>query len=399
MCESKQDWVGEIERLGWGGVGIARGKEGRLILLRSNLAIFPGETVTAKLHWKKRHAEGAVNSWLKTDERRCAPDCPVAENCGGCSLWGAGSYASELKRLTVHDLLSRAFGEAIKYEWLPAPLDARRSRIQLHFDGARLGFTKRKSNEIVEVENCLMADEAVSSAIPHLRDALANKSISGKFSRWELDCGLPAKAVFLHPTGMRRLAFKLDNGKWIGTTDLIDYKFADGEMSRTIGTFFQACPGWAISAISLVFERWNVTGDTLFDVYGGCGFVSFILRKRFNKIMLVESDADACADARRNLKGAKAQVIEMDTARWFMTKPDFEGGTLFLDPPRSGLGRIVVEQICASNVSDLILFGCDGASFVRDSKGLLGNFGLVELAAIDLFPNTSQVEFAGRFKR
>lgn len=399
MFESYQDWIGEIERLGWGGVGIARNHDGRLILLRSNLAIFPGETVEAKLHWKSRHAEGIVASWRKSDRRRCVPECPVAEKCGGCSLWGAGKFAAELKKMMAHDLLKRAFGEQVQFEWIPAPEGVRRSRIQLHFDGKRVGYAKRKSNEIVEVEYCPMAEKEISSAIPHLLRALIDNSLSGKHSRWELDCGHPANGAFLHPTGERKMAFKLENEKWLPTNERIEYFFSSGRMSRTIGTFFQACPEWAFEAFSRLFEKWNIRGETLFDVYGGCGFVSFILKSRFKKFIIVESDADACNDARRNLEGLEAEIFEMSAVRWLEAAQDFSEGILFFDPPRSGLGSEMVELVCRSNVGNIILIGCDGAAFARDAKLLLGSFEIANLAAIDLFPNTFQVEFAGKFVR
>ena len=76
-------WRGTIERLTWGGLGLATAEDGRLILLRAPLALFPGEVVEAQLRWKPRHAEGTVTQWIKRDPRRAPAPCPVAEACGG----------------------------------------------------------------------------------------------------------------------------------------------------------------------------------------------------------------------------------------------------------------------------------------------------------------------------
>lgn len=392
-------WNGEIERLGWGGVGIARNPDGKMILLECPLALFPGEVVTAEIRWKSRHAEGIVTGWEKADAQRCAPECGVAEKCGGCSLWGAGNFAPDLKKFMVDDLVSRAIKDAPEVYWLPAPDDTRRYRIQLHFDGKNLGFAKKKSREIINVNNCPMAAQTLTEAIPLLKDALLAGNLPKEFFRWELDCGLPENGVFLHPTGNRELTFRLSGDIWQRTNDRISYFFKTGTMTRTIGTFFQACPDWAYSSFSALFDIWNLRGSKFFDVYGGCGFISFVLKDRFDNFTLVEFDSDSCNDAKRNLSDLNLQVINDDAFNWMKTKPAIAKGLVFLDPPRSGLGPKLAKLLCDSNASEIILLGCDGAAFARDANALQSSFHLVSLAAIDLFPNTPHVEFAGRFQR
>ena len=48
-------WKGTVDRLAWGGKGIGQEADGRLVLLESPLALFPGEQVEATLQWKARH--------------------------------------------------------------------------------------------------------------------------------------------------------------------------------------------------------------------------------------------------------------------------------------------------------------------------------------------------------
>ena len=392
-------WSGKVERLGWGGVGIARSDDGKLILLDSPLALFPGENVLANIKWKARHAEGAITSWITRDGRRCTAECEVAETCGGCSLWGAGEAASELKRQMVGDLLTRQIRDAPEPVWFAAPPDAKRFRIQLHWDGNRLGFAMKKSNSIIPVSNCPMASRAVSNAIPALHASLSSGKLIDGYPRWELDTGFPEGEVTVHPTGNRRLAFKLSGGEWRRTKDLVNYEFETGSISRTIGTFFQACPDWAYSAFSKLFELWNTNGKQLFDVYGGCGFVSFLLRDRFEKLIVVEADPVSAADAARNLGDVNAVVLNSNAADWINGNPVTGGGLVFLDPPRCGLGNAMTKLLCDSDARELVLLGCDGAAFARDIRQLRESFTLASIAAIDLFPNTPHVEFAGRLVR
>ena len=89
-------WSGTVERLAWGGMGVGRGEDGRLILLEAPLALFPGEKVEALVRWKPRHGEGQVTAWTRRDPRRVRAACPVAGICGGCSLWEAGPLAGAI---------------------------------------------------------------------------------------------------------------------------------------------------------------------------------------------------------------------------------------------------------------------------------------------------------------
>src|ERR1051325_6967934 len=148
-------WHGVVERLGWGGRGISHAADGRLILLAAPLALIAGEEVEAQLDWKARHAEGVVTRWLTEDPRRIGPGCPYALHCGGCSLWGAPpDLRGELKREMAADLFRRMLPGAVDWAWLPAPVDALRQRIQLHWDGAHLGYYAWRTHDLVAVEQC-----------------------------------------------------------------------------------------------------------------------------------------------------------------------------------------------------------------------------------------------------
>ena len=218
----RQQWQGRIERLGWGGVGVGRLDDGRVVLLRSQLALFPGEVVRADIELHARHAEGSVSEWLERDSRRTAAACPVAQSCGGCSLWESGTAAAELKWLMVQDLLGRQLRDAPECRWLPAPPGTVRSRIQLGWDGARLGYYRSGSGELVQVGGCPQAAEPVSSAIPALADGLAGGGLPGEPDRWELATGTPSRAVFATADGKPGNAWKLADGSWVLTDDALD---------------------------------------------------------------------------------------------------------------------------------------------------------------------------------
>ncbi len=394
----KVRWIGKIERLAWGGLGVGREADGRLILLSAPLALFPGEEVEAEVRWKARHGEGDVLRWLKPDPRRRPSGCPVARLCGGCELQEAGSHTNELKHLMVEDLLRRQLPEVGAWEWHPAPPDACRHRIQLHWAGRQLGFHRRRSHSIVPVRQCPAAAQVLSNAIPNLVEALEEGALPSRPQRWELATGTPAREVYASLEDGR--VWHLEPDGWHVCQDAILHKHRGATLHHRAGGFFQVCAPWAMDAFGQVLEGWDIRGGTLFDLYGGVGLFSALLRERFQHFVLVESEPHAVAWARKNLEamGLDAECHALDASEWIPTGLGTSQDTLLLDPPRTGLAPVLAEALKTAQAGTLVLVGCDGAAFCRDVKRLEPQWHLEHLAVLDLFPLTAHAEFVGLLK-
>jgi len=373
-------------------MGVGRSEDGRLLLLEAPLALFPGEVVEAKVLWKARHGEGRVTRWLTRDPRRAAAACPVAEACGGCELWEAGSHGSELKRQMVADLLRRQLGEGVPWTWHPAPASARRHRIQLHWDGAALGYFQRHSHALVPVRACPAAADPLSEAIPRLQEALAGRALPARASRWELSTGTPAQTVWA--TDERGRTWQLEPDGWHRSTEPIPHQLGRAPLLHEPGAFFQVSPPWAAEAFGGLLSSWNLKGGTVYDLYGGVGLFSLLLDDRFQHRVLVESGEAAVAWARRNLEaaGLPSECLVADVAAWVPEGLGAAGDLILLDPPRAGLEPALCDRLGTAGARTLVLVGCDGAAFCRDLKRLGAAWDLDQLAVVDLFPLTSHVE-------
>ena len=394
-----ESWCGTVERLAWGGRGVARAQDGRLILLEAPLALFPGEVVEAEVQWRARHGEGRVTAWRRRDPRRAAAACPVAGACGGCDLWEAGAHGPELKRQMVADLFRRQLGEARTWTWHPAPPEARRHRIQVHWDGARLGFFRRHSHALVPVSACPAAAAALSDAIPRLEEALAGGALPGRPGRWELATGTPADGAWAADD--RGRSWRLEPDGWHRAEGPIHHHLAGMDLAHGPGAFFQVSPPWAAEAFGGLLGGWDLQGDTLYDLYGGVGLFSALLGPRFAHRVVVESAEAAVAWARRNLAaaGLPAECIVADAAAWVPEGLGQPGDLILLDPPRTGLPEELCPRLQAAGARTLVLVGCDGAAFCRDLKRLEPAWTLDQLAVLDLFPLTTHVEAVALLRR
>jgi len=79
-----------------------------------------------------------------------------------------------------------------------------------------------------------------------------------------------------------------------------------------------------------------------------------------------------------------------------MPRVDF----VFLDPPRSGAKRNVIDAIATRAGSMVCFLACDPVTFARDASRLIASgWRLASLDLLDLFPNTHHVETLASFER
>jgi 23S rRNA (uracil1939-C5)-methyltransferase len=133
----------------------------------------------------------------------------------------------------------------------------------------------------------------------------------------------------------------------------------------------------------------------LVDAYAGVGlFASILGAGRSVRVVAVESDPSAVADARVNLADLDAEVVASEVARWRPRRAD----VVVADPSRPGLGRPGVGAVAATGARRLVLVSCDPASLARDAALLhAAGYALVSVALVDAFPHTFHTETVSRF--
>ncbi|MGI8984347.1 MAG: class I SAM-dependent RNA methyltransferase [Acidimicrobiales bacterium] len=382
-----------------GGAALAREEGGRVVFVEGAL---PGERVRARVTAaKKDFARAVAVEILDPSPDRVAPPCPaLAAGCGGCT-WQHVSPAAQarLKAGIVVDALRRI----AKLSDPPAP-------VPMHLDGPALRTTARLAvsptgraghrphagTGAVETDGCLVAHPLLEELIvagryPGAGEVLLRVSVATGERLVLVDAGarrveVPA-GVAVFEEGDRREACVTED--------------AGGRRFRiSAGSFFQPGPVVAdalAAAVDAAIGEALGAGDVLVDLYAGVGlFASTIGAGRATKVIAIESDPSAVADARVNLADLDATVVAAEVARW---KPR-PAGVVVADPSRSGLGRPGTGAVAATGAGRVVLVSCDPASMARDTV-LLGGAGyrLMSVALVDAFPHTFHTETVARFDR
>jgi len=376
-----------ITALAHGGDGIGRVK-GQVCFVPYGL---PGDHLSVRVTRRANRAMwGEIVDIIEASPDRCAAECHVFGECGGCS-WLHFTYPAqaEWKRRIVCELLQRLGGIEADPEWIE---DASlrlgyRTRAEFHGDGAALGFYGRRSHAIVDITRCPLCHDRLNAALALLRETAVKGSVT----------------VTVNPEGEETLVWtRFLRRNLRDRFPLANTPQEDRPRSRFIfdgvpivnGTFSQSS---LLINRSLVKTVHAFVGKptSLLDLYCGNGNLSATLPQR-TRVTGVDQNRMA-VQAAREARNAEYRAGDEAVMRKIIQEDDWE--CILLDPPREG-AKTVAPAIAATKARAVVYVSCDPATLARDLKTICGGgWRLVRSAVIDMFPNTPHIETVCRLER
>lgn len=342
-----------------GGLGLIRSPQG-VIFCRGAI---PGEVIEIDKMTKRRGVLWAEKfRVIEASPDRVAPVCRYAEHCGGCDFMHM-TYEAEKrhKREMIRNALRRGLGEELPLAdgiaATDSPLEYRNS-IRLHGDGRHLGYHKKNSNDIVDIDDCPIA-------VPSIRAAIKRQD--------KHDVTLRAESAM----------------------SLLGRNFRVSPQS-----FFQCNIAMAEKIISDL-RQCLPAGPRLLDLFAGVGSFALSLSDRYESVIGYEIVRSAVDDFRENANGlSHVAAWEWDASKG-LKDPIAPGDVLILDPPRTGLPEKLRTALIGAEPQALAYISCDAATFARDVKEMRkGGYILSHpIYLYDMFPRTAHVELMGVFHK
>ncbi|MCU1512934.1 MAG: rRNA methyltransferase [Microbacteriaceae bacterium] len=404
------EWLGrdveiEVTNVAHGGISVGR-LDGRVVFVSDAI---PGETVLARItedskksFWRADTVEVLVASAHRREHVWSAAsiDRDPADRAGGAEFGHIDlAHQRELKRQVLIDALGRMahLESDVQVEALPGADDGTgwRTRLRLHVaDDGTVGPYAARSHRVIPVTDLPLATVEARAIAP------LGETFSGAD---HVDIVVPSSG---NPYVLR--------GEPRGTgrpkSQRIVERVGDREFRLDVHGFWQV---HSHAAETLTTAVQDAIDPELFDaraanqdLYGGVGLLAAAVGDRFGnnlRITTVESDPLATDHAGQNLSewvGAAAVTgrVEhylrgLESAATSHERERLSRATVILDPPRSGAGRVVVDQLAALSPAQVVYVACDPVALARDlalfaEKG----YALTRLRAFDLFPNTHHVE-------
>jgi len=354
----------KIEDIAFGGKGVAR-EQGKAVFVPYTIE---SELVSVEIvREKKQFAEAELVEVKQASPDRVEPQCPYFGRCGGCAYQHM-SYEHQLaiKWRQVRDALERIgkLKDVPMRPIIPSPEQyGYRNRITVHAQEGVIGFFRRDSHRLIDIEHCPISRGGVNRALaelraqPHVRD--------GHYTL---------------------------------------------RASANARVFSQTNDAVAKTLRDLVVDLVPPNQELLIDAYCGSGFFAKALLDKFERVIGIDWDRFAIAAAKENATGKETYIagdVESELQQAGAVHPnrpvsanDVQAGrlrsiaptTLIVDPPATGLSAEVRKAILDLSPMTLIYISCNPPTLARDLRELREKFVIESVTPLDMFPQTAEIE-------
>jgi 23S rRNA (uracil1939-C5)-methyltransferase len=412
--------VGEMT---YGAAALARTAEGQVVFVDDAL---PGERVRAEVSTRRRnYLQTRAVQILEPAPGRVVPPCVYVPECGGCQ-WQHATYQRqlEMKRHVLLETLRRAGAQAPPPELVPAA-EAFRYRIRGEFHVVKpragsgshqLGFNRRRTYELVPVDDCLIHHQNIADALGGICRAL-DAAGSGSLRSIRLTTHPTRRELLWRglgghaPAGLQEALTAELEGFLVHQDSLtVEYDGAaiDGREGQPLvfrvdsESFVQVNHAQTHSLYRIALDYLGDRPGAVVEGYSGFGAMSVMaatrtaVETRPTRVTMIEEARAAAVLARLHIRlhGLANAVVVAGRLedKLFQLEPD-EVDSMIVDPPRAGCAPPVLAEVARLHPQRLVYLSCDPATLGRDLARLHQHGYRVEAQSlVDMFPQTYHVE-------
>ncbi len=365
-----------------------------------------GEVVKVKIDTiYDNYARGTLVEIIEKSNNRVNPICPYFYECGGCHLMHLNyDKQLEFKKGKIESIFKKISNENVKVENIYSNINYNyRNKLTLKVDKNKIGYYKEKTNEIVEIKECFLADTKINDVIKDLKkfineyednniNEIMIRVIDDKLMLSLDNMNLNYKNIFIEKFNFIDSIYINDN--LVYGDKVLNEKIDNFKFNISPNSFFQVNKEVAKAmyekAVSYVDNS-----DVTLDLYSGTGTITTLLSKKSKKVIGIEVVKDAVKDANENIK-----LNNITNVEFILSKVEDKIDTLkklnidniVLDPPRSGSDKKTLKNILEIEPNKIIYISCNPITLARDYNILKEKYEIKEINAYDMFSNTYHVE-------
>ncbi len=140
--------------------------------------------------------------------------------------------------------------------------------------------------------------------------------------------------------------------------------------------------------------------ERVYDLFCGTGAIGMFASSSAGRVAGIEIVPEAVDDAQYNLAQngiGNMEIVLGDVGDQLKNLP-FEPTTVFVDPPRVGLGNKTIGHLLQLKPPKIVYISCNPVSQAEDCKALI-DYEVESLQPIDQFPHTPHVENIALLRR
>ncbi|MEC8677552.1 MAG: 23S rRNA (uracil(1939)-C(5))-methyltransferase RlmD [Candidatus Margulisiibacteriota bacterium] len=426
------------------GIVSEQGKFGEGIVYIDDFPIYipnviPDDKVEFKiLKVEKRRAFGKMNRILDSSPNRVKVTCSVAEQCGGCQLQHQSVQSqAEFRSNLLKSRLSRYINNDL-VEFLPIITNnthwETRNKMQFAFslidNTLQIGLYAPRSHRVVGLDYCHVMSKKMNAVLVVVKkwhktskvpvfDELTGQGVLRHItlrysyatdelmvilttgSVYKLDSFISAISMLEGVTSIYH-AIQTNPSDDTVIGDNITHVWGNKHINDVVnGITCKVSPKSFMQANALLVK--NLYGAVIdhldfsrlvLDLYCGTGVLTCSIAKRCDKVIGVDSNPAAIADAVLN---AKANNVHVDfycrDVIDFLLELKNDNITVVVDPPRQGLSSRVIETLIKLEPEQLIYVSCYPDTLGRDLRLFIeGGYAVKTVQPVDMFLHTPHIE-------
>lgn len=379
----------EIIDTAYGGYGVA--KDGKIIFVAHSVE---GDVVDILVKKEnKNFCYANINSIIEPSKYRIKPKCKYAGICGGC-VFNHIEYNKQLeikKSIVLNSIRNIEYNNKINI--IKSPNEHYRLRVNMIAKDGSIGFYKFNTNEFVNIDECIILKERLFNKIKNFSNC---NNITGNIYAIESN-----NRKILSFADIIKQNKNIDTSYFDGITikqkkklktygiDKTNYNTYFGEVPLSHKNFFQSNHYLLDEFQKNAVKYFNEYDKNIVELYVGSGFFTIAIKeklKSFNidyKLISSEINSDAVNIAKDIIKEEASETLK---------KINYNIDALFVDPPRDGLDKKIIENIIRIKPKKIIYISCNPMTFARDINLLKEYYKLIDLNIIDMFPDTYHIE-------
>jgi tRNA/tmRNA/rRNA uracil-C5-methylase (TrmA/RlmC/RlmD family) len=334
----------------------------------------PGELVECEIvSYTKKFKQVKVVQIVEPSKDRIPIDCDIFLVCGGCSF----RHISYLKEL---ELKKNLFLNEFNHKFPSSPLDKHsihilkgsefhyRNNVQFKIHHNQKGFFKIGTNDLVPLpeRGCLNLPKELNESIKKYKPQSEKE------------------------------------GKLRFTTEVINYEKEESEfvfdkfkIRVPKNGFFQINRFLTEPWLEEIINFLPADNHDILELFSGSGLISHAISSKCTSLIGYEIESNAVQFATENAKRNHIANLEYKTRNLYqerITEKHLGRSIWIMNPPRNGLGNLILEQIEKHRPKHIIYSSCNYISLVQDLKKILPNYTLKKTTIADFFPRTSYFE-------
>lgn len=365
--------------------------------------------------------------------------CEYFGLCGSCRVYEEG-YTGQLesKSEAIKTQFSSYFSG--KIDIFESKEEHYRSRAEFKIyhddDGSFYAMNRADKQGIVKITNCSIIHEQIARIMQPLLSEIKKYEVGHKLfgidfltsssgevvasliyhraldDAWSVNARLIEKELGIYIIGRSRKQKIILSQDYV--TETLHIKNRDYRYIHIENSFTQPNALVNEKMVSWSLEQLDNIGGDLLELYCGAGNFTIPFATQFDRVLATEISKASIIAAKRNMElngvdnidfvrlSAEEFTLALDGVREFrrlegLQVSDYSLKTLFVDPPRSGLG----EEPCkfAARFDHLLYISCNPETLLRDLEILDQTHDVQAMAMFDQFPYTHHLEMGVKLTR